>query len=383
MSRRKKKSTKPLKVLFAFGTRPEAIKLLPLIQTFLRKPTNFEVYTCVAAQHREMLDQVLDVFEITPDYDLNIMTHAQSLVDITAAIITKADKVIQTVRPDYIFVQGDTTTTFAVSLVAFYNRIKLVHIEAGLRTWDKYAPFPEEINRKLTSSLADLHFAPTEKSRNNLLNEGVSTDQIVVTGNTVIDALLWVQNKLRKIDKSQFHELNGIDFKKKIILVTGHRRESFGEGFVNICNALRDIASQKKDIEIVYPVHLNPNVRKHVFELIGDVSNIKLLEPLAYLPFAYLMKQSFLILTDSGGIQEEAPALGKPVLVMRDITERPEAIEAGTALLVGSKKEMIVEQTLNLIKNRRQYERMSSASNPYGAGNACELILNYFLKVIE
>lgn len=371
---------KATKILFAFGTRPEAIKLCPLVREFRKYPDWFEVKVCATAQHRAMLDQVLNVFEVIPDYDLDIMSPDQSLFDITSSVLVEMGRVIGVERPNYVFVQGDTTTTFAASLAAFYHKVKIAHVEAGLRTGNKYAPFPEEINRKLTSSLADIHFAPTETSRRNLINEGVNPESIFVTGNTVVDALLWVVDKLKCVDVKQFSELNGIDFEKKLILVTGHRRENFGGVFVGICEALKEVALRHKEVEIVYPVHLNPNVRKPVFELIGNIQNIKLTEPLGYLSFVYLMNRSFLILTDSGGIQEEAPSLGKPVLVMRDVTERPEAVEIGVARLIGTEKRRIIEEAEMLLKGSEEYHQMTRGINPYGDGRACERIVDVFIN---
>ena len=369
------------KVLIVFGTRPEAIKMAPLVKEFQKNQKNFETKICVTAQHREMLDQVLDLFQITPDYDLNIMKPGQDLYDVTSNILLKIKHVLEEFNPDLVLVHGDTATTFATSLAAYYQKIKIGHVEAGLRTGNLYSPWPEEGNRRLTGILTDYHFSPTETSKQNLLNEGVDGSKIIVTGNTVIDALQLVVNKIdsnehlrSKIDKtiikSGFKDLNS-----KFILVTGHRRENFGQGFLNICEALKVLAKNNPDINILYPVHLNPNVRKPVNELLSNVSNIKLVEPFQYEEFIYLMSKSFLILTDSGGIQEEAPSLGKPVLVMRDTTERPEAVEAGTVKLVGSDQDNIVKEVQNLLDDSSEYQRMSKAHNPYGNGNASKNIL--------
>jgi UDP-N-acetylglucosamine 2-epimerase (non-hydrolysing) len=374
-------------VLTVFGTRPEAIKLAPVVKALEGRPDLFRSSACVTAQHREMLDQVLSLFEIRPDYDLDIMRQGQDLYGITTEVLLRLKDLFRTVRPDLILVQGDTTTTFAASLSAFYEKIKIGHVEAGLRTYDKYRPFPEEINRRLTSVLADYHFAPTERARSHLLDEGVPDPHIFVTGNTVIDALLWTLKKQSSPEYRQRME----DFFSKVIhpstraqrmiLVTAHRRESFGEGFENICQALREIVQRNGDVEIVYPVHLNPHVREPVRRIIGDVDRIHLIEPLDYGPFVYLMNRSYLILSDSGGIQEEAPSLGKPVLVMREVTERPEAIEAGTAKLVGSKKEGIIEETQRLLDLPGEYRKMSTIKNPYGDGESAEQIIRILSRM--
>jgi len=364
-----------LKIMVIFGTRPEAIKLVPVIWEIEKHKDRIESFIVVTAQHREMLDQVLSTFDIIPDYDLNLMKSNQSLSDVTAGVIKGVEDLLIKIRPNLILVQGDTTTTFASSLAGFYQKIKIGHIEAGLRTNNKYKPFPEEINRRLTSHIADFHFAPTERAKNNLLREGIEGNKIFVTGNTVIDAL---RLTLEKIRESNFKPegLKEVDFEnKRIILVTAHRRESFGQGFRNICNALKEIAKNNPDIEVVYPVHLNPNVQKPVNEIIGNISNIFLLKPLDYESFVYLMHKSYLILTDSGGIQEEAPSLGKPVLVMRDVTERTEAIEAGTARLVGTAKDKIVREIQLLLDDRHEYEKMAKSVNPYGDGKASEKII--------
>jgi UDP-N-acetylglucosamine 2-epimerase (non-hydrolysing) len=373
-------SDKKIKLLVVFGTRPEAIKMAPIIKE-LEKNEFLKPIICVTAQHREMLDQVLDLFGIKPDYDLNLMTDNQTLADLTSKIISKITEIIILESPDLVLVQGDTTTTFVSSLAAFYQRIRIAHIEAGLRTNNKYSPFPEEINRRLTSHIADIHFAPTEEARNNLVKEGIFKKSIFVTGNTVIDALKWVVSKQKKESEKwqDFFILNyNITFSNctKTVLVTGHRRESFGQGFKNICSALSILAEDKPTIQIVYPVHLNPNVQKPVYSILGNIKNIHLISPLDYEPFVFLMNKSHLILTDSGGIQEEAPSLGKPVLVMRDITERPEGIEAGTAKMVGTDSKTIVSETEKLLYDKVEYEKMAKSINPYGDGNAAKIIVN-------
>ena len=362
------------KILFIFGTRPEAIKMAPLIKE-IQKSENFESKICVTAQHRQMLDQVLKIFEIEPDHDLNIMTSNQSLFDITAKIIAGLQEVLVSEKPDLVVVQGDTTTTFAASLAAFYTKTMVAHLEAGLRTMNKFAPFPEEINRRITSAIADIHLAPTPWARDNLLRENIDPKNVFVTGNTVIDALFSVVAILKKSHPNFDSLFKGIDFGKKVVLITGHRRENFGEGFRNICEAIRDLARTFPDVEFVYPVHFNPNVRKPVNEILHGVRNVHLLEPLDYEPFVYAMERSCLILTDSGGVQEEAPSLGKPVLVMRDTTERPEAIEAGTVRLVGTDKKRIVDGVSTLLTDSAEYLRMSRAHNPYGDGLASQRIV--------
>ena len=366
------------KVLFIFGTRPEAIKMAPLVKVF-QKDSFFDVKVCVTAQHRQMLDQVLKLFGIIPDFDLDLMKPNQDLYDITSRVLLGLRDIYQNYKPDLVFVHGDTTTTLGSSLASFYQKIPVAHIEAGLRTHDIYSPFPEEINRQLTSRFATYHFAPTEISRQNLLNEGIEETNIVVTGNTVIDALFEVAKNVQK----KKIKIDGYDVTdRKIILVTGHRRENFGEGFLNICKALKEIAINYQDIDIVYPVHLNPNVQKSVFELLSDIPNIYLIKPLDYEPFVYLMNQSYIILTDSGGVQEEAPSLGKPVLVMRDTTERPEAVDAGTVKLVGTDKDLIVSSTNELLNNQKIYKLMSEAHNPYGEGKASEQIVEFIKRVV-
>jgi len=374
-------------VLTVFGTRPEAIKLGPVVKALEGRPDLFRSSVCVTAQHREMLDQALSLFEIRPDYDLDIMKQGQDLYGITTEVLLKLKDLFRTARPDLILVQGDTTTTFAASLSAFYEKINIGHVEAGLRTYDKYRPFPEEINRHLTSVLADTHFAPTELARSHLLKEGIPGDHIFVTGNTVIDALLWTLKKQsspeyqRRMEDFFSKRIHPSPHARRMILVTAHRRESFGEGFENICRALKEIVRRNGDVEIVYPVHLNPNVRDPVRRIIGDVDRIHLIEPLDYEPFVHLMNRSHLILTDSGGIQEEAPSLGKPVLVMREVTERPEAIEAGTARLVGSREEGIVEETQRLLDRPDEYQKMSAIKNPYGDGASAERITRILSRI--
>jgi UDP-N-acetylglucosamine 2-epimerase (non-hydrolysing) len=365
------------KNLIVFGTRPEAIKMAPLVKAF-QKSDNFETKVCVTAQHREMLDQVLEFFEITPDYDLDLMKPGQNLYGLTAAIITSMQPVLESFQPDYVYVHGDTTTTMATSIAGFYSGAKVCHVEAGLRTFDKWAPFPEEINRRVTGHVADYHFAPTQTSHTNLMREGVEKGAVVITGNTVIDALHESVSRVKNLDSKALHELKAkISHDKKIILVTGHRRENHGQGFINICHALKEIAEKFKDVEIVYPVHLNPKVQKPVYDLLGDLDNIKLIDPLAYPEFVWLMDRSHLVITDSGGVQEEAPSLGKPVLVMRDTTERPEAVEAGTVILVGTDTDKIVSEATSLLTDEVKYRTMSKLHNPYGDGNACKRIVEF------
>jgi UDP-N-acetylglucosamine 2-epimerase (non-hydrolysing) len=377
----------PMKILTIFGTRPEAIKLAPVVKTLKDHPDQFHSLVCVTAQHREMLDQVLSIFEIHPDYDLNLMRPKQDLYGITSEVLLKLKDLLKEVEPDVILVQGDTTTTFAASLAAFYQKINIGHIEAGLRTYDKYKPFPEEVNRRLTSILADYHFTPTEKAKLNLLKEGVLPEKIFVTGNTVIDALFWIlkiQSAPEQKKKMEDYFLNilgrSVD-RHRLILVTAHRRESFGEGFENICQALKEIALRNPDVNIVYPVHLNPNVQEPVHRIIGDTDRIHLIEPLEYEPFVYLMNQSYFILTDSGGIQEEAPSLGKPVLVLREVTERPEAVEAGTAKIIGTQKENIIREAQELLDHPEQYQKMSHIKNPYGDGKSAERIMDILSQI--
>lgn len=367
-----------VKVLSVFGTRPEAIKMAPLVHA-LNDAAGIEARVCVTAQHREMLDQVLNLFDITPDYDLNIMKHGQSLHDVSTRILLGMKSVLEEFQPHIVLVHGDTATTFAASLAAYYQQIPVGHVEAGLRTGNLYSPWPEEGNRKLTGAIAELHFAPTATSKQNLVNEGVVGDGLVITGNTVIDALLMIKNKLADdstLTAQLIAKFPQLDPNKKLILVTGHRRESFGGGFERICEALAEIANNHPETQVLYPVHLNPNVREPVNRILKNVGNVHLIEPQDYLPFVYLMDQAHIILTDSGGIQEEAPSLGKPVLVMRDTTERPEAVQAGTVKLVGTDKARIVAAVESLLSDENEYHRMSRAHNPYGDGNACERIIN-------
>lgn len=367
-------------VLFVFGTRPEALKMVPVIKELKKRGDVISVKVCSTAQHRDMLDQVLGLFEIPVDYDLAVMKENQDLFQITNSILSDLKNVLEKEKPDLLLVQGDTTTAFASSLVSFYLKIPIGHVEAGLRTLDKYRPFPEEMNRRLIGTLCDLHFAPTVSARERLLGEGVLPEKIFVTGNTIIDTL-YMTLKLLKKQKVYFGILDQIDFKKaKVILVTGHRRESFGEGFRNICYALKEIVKKNPDVEIVYPVHLNPNVQGPVKEILGNTKRIHLIEPLDYLQFVCLMNKAYLILTDSGGIQEEGPSLGKPILVMREVTERVEGIEAGTAKLVGTNQTQIIKETERLLNEREEYERMAKAINPFGDGKASERIADIVLK---
>lgn len=367
------------KILIVFGTRPEAIKMIPLIFELKKFPELFETRVCVSAQHREMLDSVLDFFAAKPDYDFNIMSHDQSLFNITSRILTNIEEVLDEFNPHLVFVQGDTTTTFTVALAAFYKKIKVAHLEAGLRSNNKYSPFPEEVNRKLTSNLADFHFAPTIQNKTNLHNEGI-IDNVWVVGNTVIDALFLGLQRITADSQIPQLDSTNIDYSKRIILVTGHRRESFGEPFKNICKALKQIA-ENHNVEIVYPVHLNPNVRKPVNDILSGISNVHLIEPLDYPDMIKIMNHSYLVLTDSGGIQEEAPSLGKPVLVMRDVTERIEGIEAGTAMLVGTETQKIYDAVQLLLNDPMAYNKMSEKTNPYGDGSSAEKIVE-ILKTI-
>lgn len=370
------------KVLMVFGTRPEAIKLAPVIKELKSDPTNFRTILCVTAQHRQMLDQILDIFNINPDYDLNIMKKNQSLFDVTANCLKKLEPILKKEKPSIILVQGDTTTCFIASLAAYYLKIKIGHIEAGLRTKDKFNPFPEEMNRCLTDHLADYHFAPTKQARENLLKEGIPDSKIHITGNTVIDALLFTieKQKDKKIQKSLTQNLlnkHGISLdSRKLILVTGHRRESFGEEFRNICHGLKKIALNNQNIQIIYPVHLNPNVQKPVKKILANVKNIYLIEPLDYFSFIWLLNKSYFILTDSGGIQEEAPSIGKPVLIVRKTTERPEGVEAGAAKVIGTSSASIYSESTQLLENPSIYHSMSKASNPYGDGKSSQKIHN-------
>lgn len=370
-----------MKVLSVFGTRPEAIKMAPLVHA-LAQDSRFEAKVCVTAQHREMLDQVLELFEITPDYDLNLMKAGQTLNEVTAKIILELKSVLQEFKPDVVLVHGDTATTFAASLAAYYEQIAVGHVEAGLRTGNIYSPWPEEGNRRLTAAITKHHFTPTETSYQNLITENYSRKDIHITGNTVIDALLMVKTKIEKdhgLNQELSEKFPMLDDNKKLILVTGHRRESFGGGFERICEALAITARRYPNAQVLYPMHLNPNVREPVNRILKNIDNIHLIEPQQYLPFIYLMSRSYIILTDSGGIQEEAPSLGKPVLVMRDTTERPEAVEAGTVKLVGTDVVRITAAINELMDNEEAYKEMSFAHNPYGDGEACSKILNVLL----
>lgn len=362
------------KNLIVFGTRPEAIKMAPLVHAFM-KEKDFETRVCITAQHREMLDQVLDFFSISADYDLDLMKPGQSLYSLTAAIITGLQPVLEEFKPDYVYVHGDTTTSSIAALAAFYSGAKVCHIEAGLRTHNKWAPFPEEMNRQLTGRLTDLHFAPTERAKENLLVENTSEENIFVTGNTVIDALMHSVDTVTKKPSELIQELNTWIGDRTLLLITGHRRENHGAGFERICEALQQIAKNNPEIAMIYPVHLNPNVQRPVKKYLQNIPNIRLIEPLAYQDFIWLMHRSKLIITDSGGVQEEAPSLGKPVLVMRETTERPEAVEAGTVILVGTDTEKIIAETEELLHNTERYNKMSALHNPYGDGKAAERIV--------
>lgn len=371
-----------LRVLTVFGTRPEAIKMASVVLG-LEKAEGIESLVCVTAQHRQMLDQVLDLFEIKPDYDLNIMKHGQDLYDVTSSALLGMRDVLRECKPDLVLVHGDTTTCFSAGLAAFYEQIKVGHVEAGLRTGDMTAPFPEEANRSLVGRITSYHFAPTESSRQNLLKENVKNESITVTGNTVIDALLMVRDKVNQIQDTVWKKRFGDDLfnkivagDRKLILITGHRRENFGQGFIDLCNAIKDIAVKHPDWDLIYPVHLNPNVQKPVNEILSDTENVFLIEPQDYSPFVWLMDKSDLILTDSGGIQEEGPSLGKPVLVMRDVTERPEAVDAGTVMMVGTSREKIRDTVELVMTDNKVYEAMSRAHNPYGDGNATSRIIS-------
>ncbi len=371
------------KILVVFGTRPEAIKLAPIINELHRSAYGLAARVCVTAQHREMLDQVLRIFSIRVHHDLNIMQKGQSLEDVTTRVLLGMKRVLAEERPDMIVVQGDTTTTFAAALAAFYAGIPVAHVEAGLRTWNKRSPFPEEVNRVITTHLADLHFPPTEQSRKNLLREGVDPKAILVTGNTVIDALFHIIKDVRRSAPAFEKEFSMVDFSRRMVLVTGHRRENFGSGFQNICRAIRSIALSEPDVEIIYPVHLNPNVQAPVRSILSGLPNVHLLEPLEYRPFLFLMDRSTVILTDSGGVQEEAPSLGKPVLVMRNHTERPEAVRAGTVRLVGTDTRRIVTNVRRLLHDRRLYLTMSRAHNPYGDGKSSPRIVKAIRKYLR
>ena len=377
------------KIMLVFGTRPEAIKMAPLVKEFQKYPDKFKTIVCVTGQHREMLDQVLRIFEITPDYDLNIMKQGQDLYDVTSRVLLGMRDVLKEVQPDIVLVHGDTTTSTAAALAAFYQQIPVGHVEAGLRTHNIYSPWPEEMNRQLTGRIATYHFAPTPLSKQNLLAENVKPEQIAVTGNTVIDALYMVVDKIKsnkELDKEleeillrSGYDVNRLSDGKKLVLITGHRRENFGNGFISMCKAIQTLTQKYPDVDFVYPMHLNPNVRKPIHEVFGEdlshLGNMFFIEPLEYLSFVYLMEKSSIVLTDSGGIQEEAPGLGKPVLVMRDTTERPEALEAGTVKLVGTDFDKIVNEVSALLEHRECYEKMSKAVNPYGDGKACRRII--------
>lgn len=372
------------KILLVFGTRPEAIKMAPLVKKFSSCPNRFETRVCVTAQHRQMLDQVLDFFQIKPDYDLDLMKPNQTLNGLWADILVGMKPILDDFQPDFVFVHGDTATSTATALAAYFAGCKVGHIEAGLRTWNKWSPFPEEMNRQLTARLADIHFAPTRQSWMNLVKEGISENNIIITGNTVIDALYESVKIVNSTayNNREIEELNlTLDNSKKLILVTGHRRENFGEGFERICEALKDIATRHHDVQIIYPVHLNPNVQNTVGRILSKVENISLISPLSYPAFVWLMNKAYLIITDSGGVQEEAPSLGKPVLVMRDTTERPEAVEGGTVLLVGTNRKKIISETFDLLSNNERYKQMSELHNPYGDGQASERIVNYVDKL--
>ncbi len=377
------------KIMLVFGTRPEAIKMAPLVKEFQKHPDKFNTLVCVTGQHREMLDQVLDIFDIKPDYDLNIMKQGQDLYDVTARVLIGMRDVLKEAQPDIVLVHGDTTTSTAAALAAFYQQIPVGHVEAGLRTHNIYSPWPEEMNRQLTGRIATHDFAPTPLSRENLLAEGIAEDKITVTGNTVIDALYWVVNKIhnnKELDTQLTNELKTTGYdtsriagEKRLVLITGHRRENFGDGFIHMCKAIKHLTEKYPDVDFVYPMHLNPNVRKPIHEVFGEnlksLGNMFFIEPLSYLPFVFLMEKADIVLTDSGGIQEEAPGLGKPVLVMRDTTERPEALEAGTVKLVGTDYDKIVNEVSELLDSAEAYEKMSKAVNPYGDGLACGRII--------
>ena len=374
-------------ILLVFGTRPEAIKMAPLVKEFQKYPETFKTIVCVTGQHREMLDQVLRIFDIQPDYDLNIMKQGQDLYDVTAKVLIGMRDVLKETQPDIVLVHGDTTTSTAAALAAFYQQIPVGHVEAGLRTHNIYSPWPEEMNRQITGRIATYHFAPTSLSKDNLLQEGVSEERIIVTGNTVIDALYMVVEKIKndgilsceleKVLKASGYDIGRLSDGRKLVLITGHRRENFGDGFISMCKAIKSLSEKYPEVDFVYPMHLNPNVRKPIYEVFGESqrANLFFIEPLEYLSFVYLMEKSAIVLTDSGGIQEEAPGLGKPVLVMRDTTERPEALEAGTVKLVGTDYDKIVNEVSGLLDNQEYYEKMSKAVNPYGDGKACSRIV--------
>ena len=374
-------------MMLVFGTRPEAIKMAPLVKEFQKYPEKFKTIVCVTGQHREMLDQVLRIFDIQPDYDLNIMKQGQDLYDVTAKVLIGMRDVLKETQPDIVLVHGDTTTSTAAALAAFYQQIPVGHVEAGLRTHNIYSPWPEEMNRQITGRITTYHFAPTSLSKDNLLQEGISGEQIIVTGNTVIDALYMVVEKIKndgilsceleKVLKASGYDISRLSDGKKLVLITGHRRENFGDGFISMCKAIKSLSEKYPEVDFVYPMHLNPNVRKPIHEVFGESqrANLFFIEPLEYLSFVYLMEKAAIVLTDSGGIQEEAPGLGKPVLVMRDTTERPEALEAGTVKLVGTDYDKIVNEVSGLLDSQEYYEKMSKAINPYGDGKACSRIV--------
>ncbi len=377
--------------MLVFGTRPEAIKMAPLVKEFQKHPDNFETIVCVTGQHRQMLDQVLDIFDIRPDYDLNIMKQGQDLYDVTSKVLTGMRDVLKEANPDVVLVHGDTTTSTAAAIAAFYQQIPVGHVEAGLRTHNIYSPWPEEMNRQITGRIAEYDFAPTALSRSNLLAEGVADDKVTITGNTVIDALYWVIKKIKNTSvlneelkselKEAGYDTGRLDDGKRLVLITGHRRENFGDGFLSMCMAIKALTEKYPNVDFVYPMHLNPNVRKPIHKVFGEnldgLENMFFIEPLEYLSFVFLMEKSNIVLTDSGGIQEEAPGLGKPVLVMRDTTERPEALEAGTVKLVGTDYDKIINEVSALLDNQEHYDAMSKAVNPYGDGHACERIVKY------
>ena len=377
-------------VMLVFGTRPEAIKMCPLVKEFQKSPNDFRTIVCVTGQHREMLDQVLQIFDVTPDYDLNIMKQGQDLYDVTSRVLLGMRDVLKQEQPDVVFVHGDTTTSTAAAIAAFYQQIPVAHVEAGLRTHNIYSPWPEEMNRQITSRIAAYNYAPTPLSRQNLLQENVANETITITGNTVIDALYMVVNKIKQDQQlgeklaqnilTAGYDVNRLNHNKKMVLITGHRRENFGDGFINMCTAIKDLTQKYPDVDFIYPMHLNPNVRKPIHEVFGedlnDLGNMFFIEPLEYLNFVYLMEKCTIVLTDSGGIQEEAPGLGKPVLVMRDTTERPEAVDAGTVKLVGTNYQKIGDNVSQLLDDLEYYNTMSKAVNPYGDGKACERIVN-------
>lgn len=383
------------KVMLVFGTRPEAIKMAPLVKSLQSQPDKFETVVTVTGQHREMLDQVLELFEITPDFDLNIMKPGQDLTDVTCRVLSGLRDILSGVKPDIVLVHGDTTTSTAAALAAFYQQIPVGHVEAGLRTHNILSPWPEEMNRQITGRIASYHFAPTELSRDNLLKENVNNGNITITGNTVIDALHWVvaqinnnlnlSNSLTCSLKASGYDVTRIKSDRRLVLITGHRRENFGEGFISICKAIKELSEKYPDVDFVYPMHLNPNVRRPIHEVFGEnlalFENLFFIEPLDYLPFVFLMEKSTLVLTDSGGIQEEAPGLGKPVLVMRDTTERPEALQAGTVKLVGTDRERIVNEVSTLLNDKAEYNNMSRAVNPYGDGNTCQRIIKFISEL--